>query len=119
MFVSSHLIAELAMFADDLVVVGGGKLLAAEPVNATLARGASVVTVRTPDAGTLARLLTGHGITVQIAGDRLSVDGVSTATVSQLAFDHRVQVTEIAETSQSLEEILIDLTGASAEFVAA
>ncbi len=118
-FVSSHLIAELAMFADDLVVVGGGKLLAAEPVNATLARGGSVVTVRTPDMGALARLLTSHGISVQLDGDRLSVDGVSTATVSQLAFDHRIQVTEIAETSRSLEEILIDLTGASAEFAAA
>ena len=78
-FVSSHLIAELAMFADDLVVVGGGKLLAAEPVHATLARGGSAVTVRTPDMATLARLLTGHGITVQIDGDRLAVDGVSTA----------------------------------------
>ena len=77
------------------------------------------MTVRTPDVGTLARLLTGHGITVEIAGDRLSVHGVTTATVSQLAFDHRIQVTEITETSQSLEEILIDMTGASAEFAAA
>ena len=47
-FVSSHLIAELAMFADDLVVVGAGKLLAAEPVQTTMARGGSTVVVRTP-----------------------------------------------------------------------
>ena len=39
--------------------------------------------------------------------------------MSQLAFDHRIQVTEITETSRSLEEILIDMTGASAEFAAA
>ena len=116
---SSHLIAELAMFADDLVVVGAGKLLAAEPVHATLARGGSAVTVRTPDMAKLARLLTGHGITVQIDGDRLSVHGVNTAAVSQVAFDHRIQVTEITETSRTLEEILIDMTGASAEFAAA
>ena len=50
-FVSSHLIAELAMFADDLVVVGAGKLLAAEPLHATLARGGSAVVVRTPGHG--------------------------------------------------------------------
>ena len=118
-FVSSHLIAELAMFADDLVVVGAGKLLAAEPVHATLARGGSAVTVRTPDMAKLARLLTGHGITVQIDGDRLSVHGVNTTAVSQVAFDHRIQVTEITETSRTLEEILIDMTGASAEFAAA
>jgi ABC-2 type transport system ATP-binding protein len=113
------LIAELAMFADDLVVVGAGRLLAAEPVRTTLARGGAAVTVRTPDMARLARLLTGHGITVQIDGDRLSVHGVGTAVVSQLAFDHRIQVTEITETSRSLEEILIDMTGASAEFAAA
>ena len=118
-FVSSHLIAELAMFADDLVVVGAGQLLAAEPLHATLARGGSAVTVRTPDMVELARLLTGHGIAVQVDGDRLSVHGVDTAAVARVAFDHRVQVTEITETSRSLEEILIDMTGASAEFAAA
>ena len=118
-FVSSHLIAELAMFADDLVVVGAGKLVTAEPVHATLARGGSVVTVRTLHMARLARLLTGRGITVQIDGDRLAVHGATTAAVSQLAFDHRIQVTEITETSRTLEEILIDMTGASAEFAAA
>ena len=44
--VSSHLIAEVEMFADDLVVVGAGKLLASEPVHTTLARGGSAVAVR-------------------------------------------------------------------------
>jgi ABC-2 type transport system ATP-binding protein len=39
--------------------------------------------------------------------------------VSQLAFDNRIQVIEITETRRSLEEILLDLTGASAEFAAA
>jgi ABC-2 type transport system ATP-binding protein len=107
------------MFADDLVVVGAGKLVAAEPVHATLARGGSAVTVRTPDMARLARLLTGHGITVHIDGDRLAVHDATTAAVSQVAFDHRIQVTEITETSRTLEEILIDMTGASAEFAAA
>jgi len=118
-FLSSHLIAELAMFADDLVVVGSGRLLAAEPVHATLARGGSAVTVRTTDMARLARLLTSYGIAVQIDGDRLCVHGVNTAAVSQLAFDHRIHVTEITETSRTLEEILIVMTGASAEFAAA
>ncbi len=118
-FVSSHLIAELEMFADDLVVVGGGRLLAAEPLAATLARGDSTVVVRTPHPVELARLLDRHGITVDVADDHLCVRGTSTATVSQVAFDQRIHVTEITESSRSLEEILIDLTGASAEFAAA
>ncbi len=52
-FVSSHLIGELEMFADDLIVVGGGKLLAAESVASTLARGRSTVVVRTPQTAEL------------------------------------------------------------------
>jgi ABC-2 type transport system ATP-binding protein len=118
-FVSSHLIAELAMFADDLVVVGGGKLLAAEPVATTLARGDSTVVVRTAHAAELARLLDQHDITVDVAGDSLSAHGTSTGVVSQIVFDHRIQVVEITEISRSLEEILLDITGASAEFAAA
>jgi ABC-2 type transport system ATP-binding protein len=118
-FVSSHLIAELAMFADDLIVVGGGKLLAAEPVTTTLARGEGTVSVHTPQAAELGRLLARHGIDADAANDRLSVRGTTTADVSQIAFDNRIHVIEITETRRSLEEILLDLTGASAEFAAA
>jgi ABC-2 type transport system ATP-binding protein len=118
-FVSSHLIAELAMFADDLVVVGGGRLLAAEPLSVTLARGGSSIVVRTPHPRQLARLLAGQGLAVDVERDHLSVRGATTSAVSQLAFDHRIQVVEITETSRSLEEILIDMTGASAEPTAA
>jgi ABC-2 type transport system ATP-binding protein len=118
-FVSSHLIAELAMFADDLVVVGGGRLLAAEPITTTLGRGDSTVVVRTPDAAELASLLDRAGLPVHTAGPTLSVRGTTTEAVSQIAFDHRVRVVEISETSRSLEEILLDITGATAEFASA
>ena len=76
-FVSSHLIAELAMFADDLVVVGGGRLITAEPVATTLARGESTVVVRTPHAAMLATVLDRHGIGVDIDGDRLTAHGTT------------------------------------------
>ncbi len=118
-FVSSHLIAELAMFADDLVVVGGGKLLAAEPVAATLARGDSTVVVRTAHTAELANVLDQHDIAVDIVGDSLSAHGTTTAVVSQIVFDHRIKIVEITESSRSLEEILLDITGATAEFAAA
>jgi ABC-2 type transport system ATP-binding protein len=115
-FVSSHLISELEMFADDLVVVGGGKLLTAEPVAATLARGDTTVVVHTADAAELARLLEHDQVAVEIDGDWLTVRNTTTAHVSQVAFDNRIRVVEITETSRSLEEILLDITGASAEF---
>jgi ABC-2 type transport system ATP-binding protein len=118
-FVSSHLIAELAMFADDLVVVGAGHLLAAEPVAATMARGGATVVARTPQTRHLADLLARRGIHVDVDGDRLTTQHTDTATVSALAFEHRIPLTEITETSRSLEEILLDMTGASAQYVAA
>jgi ABC-2 type transport system ATP-binding protein len=118
-FVSSHLIAELAMFADDLVVVGGGRLLAAEPVTTTLARGDTTVHVRTPDTAELASLLSRADITVHTAGPTLSAHGTTTDIVSQIAFDHQIRIVEISETSRSLEEILLDITGATAEFASA
>jgi ABC-2 type transport system ATP-binding protein len=121
-FVSSHLIGELAMFAHDLVVVGGGKLLAAEPVATTLARGEITVVVRTPHTPELARLLSQSAradTAISVDGDRLTVTGTPLSTVSQLAFEHRIQVVEITEAARSLEEILLDMTGATAEFAAA
>ena len=115
--VSSHLIGELEMFADHLIVVGGGKLLAAESVSSTLARGRSTVVVRTPQAAELAGLLHRIGdIEFDISHDRLSIHGATTSTVSQLAFDHRIRVVEITETSQSLEEILLEMTSSVTEF---
>jgi ABC-2 type transport system ATP-binding protein len=118
-FVSSHLISELEMFAHDLVVVGGGRLLAAEPVAETLARGDASVVVRTTAAGELARLLDGRGAATSVAGDRITVRGTAMADVSRVAFDHRIHVVEITEHSTSLEEILLEMTGATAQFAAA
>jgi ABC-2 type transport system ATP-binding protein len=118
-FVSSHLIAELAMFADDLVVVGGGRLLVAEPVATIMARGDTTVQVRTPDAAELASLLSRADVTVHTSGPTLSAHGTTADVVSQVAFDHRLRIVEISETSRTLEEILLDITGATAEFASA
>lgn len=118
-FVSSHLIAELAMFADDLVVVGGGRLLVAEPVATILARGETTVHVRTPDAAELASVLRRAGITVHTAGATLAASGTTADTVSQLAFDHQLRIVEISQASRSLEEILLDITAPTTELTSA
>ena len=118
-FVSSHLIGELEMFADDLIVVGGGKLLAAESVADVLGRGQATVVVRTPRATELAGLLAAVDVEVAVFEQRLSIRGATTATVSQLAFDHRIHIVEITESSRSLEEILLDMTGTATEFASA
>jgi ABC-2 type transport system ATP-binding protein len=58
-------------------------------------------------------------VEVGVHADRLSIRGATTSLVSQLAFDHQIRVVEITETSRSLEEILLDITGATAEFASA
>ncbi len=118
-FVSSHLIAELALFADDLVVIGGGRLLAADTVDAITAASEVTVVAETPQANELARLLTTANITVTVDADRLSIHGTDRHYVAGLAFDHRIRLDELTETSTTLEDTLLDLTAAAAEFAAA
>ena len=118
-FVSSHLIGELAMFADDLVVVGGGKLLAAETVDAIAARQTATVIAETAQQAELAAVLASPGVSVEADGDRLIVRGTTKAAVSQLAFAHGIQLIGLSETAPSLEDTLLDMTGASAEFASA
>jgi len=118
-FVSSHLIGELALFADDLVVVGGGKLLAADTVDGIAARQTATVVAETPDPAALASALDRPGTSVQADGDRLVIRGASKADVSRLAFELGIQLIELTETIPSLEDTLLDLTGASAEFASA
>jgi ABC-2 type transport system ATP-binding protein len=118
-FVSSHLIGELSLFADDLVVVGAGKLLAAETVEAITARHAVSVVVETPQPADLVRVLADQGVTVEAVGDRLVIRGTTKAAVSQLAFENGIRLVELSETAQSLEDSLLDMTAASAEFASA
>ena len=118
-FVSSHLIGELSMFADDLVVVGGGKLLAAEPLEAITARGETSVIVQTPQPDQLVALLAARHLTVDAAGSRLVVHGTTKAVVSQIAFDNGLRLDELTETARSLEDSLLEMTRASAEFASA
>jgi ABC-2 type transport system ATP-binding protein len=88
-------------------------------VSSTLARGRSTVAVRTPQAADLASLLHRAEIKFSITHDRLTIDGTTTTAVSQLAFDHRIRVVEISETSRSLEEILLEMTSSATEFASA
>ena len=118
-FVSSHLIGELNMFAHDLVVMGGGRLLAAEPVDAFTSRSAVTVLVETPTPAELVAFLAGAGLAADVAGQRVTVHGTSKAVVSQIAYDNRIQILELTQTTRSLEDSLLDLTSSSAEFASA
>jgi ABC-2 type transport system ATP-binding protein len=118
--VSSHLIAELSLFADDLVVIGAGRLLAAATVE-EIANGTEVsVLVESPQRAELAELLTDRGLDVTDFDDRrLNVTGTSRADIAQLALDHQIRLDELVDQQASLEDLLVDLTQDAAEFTSA
>ncbi|MGW2230953.1 ATP-binding cassette domain-containing protein [Streptomyces formicae] len=117
-FVSSHLMSEMESTADELVVIGRGRLIAAEGVVAFAARGARLsVTVRTPDATGLTAALTAEGASVRPEeGGALSVTGLPAARVGELACRVGVPLHELRTTTASLEEAFRELTADSVEY---
>ena len=115
-FVSSHLISELSQFADDLVVIGGGCLLANDSLEAIESRSEKAVLIATPQVVELAAVLAARNADTNVDGDRITIRGLTKDLVSQLAFENGIRVTELTEVTRSLEDNLIDMTRASAEF---
>ncbi len=120
-FVSSHLMSEMALTAEHVIVVGRGRLIADMSV-ADLIRSAStnVVVVRTPEAAQLRSLLGGPDVTVASSErDLLEVSGLTTAQVGTIARDAGVVLHELRTQQASLEEAFMDMTRDSVEFQAA
>ncbi|WP_310962335.1 ATP-binding cassette domain-containing protein [Nocardioides terrisoli] len=119
-FVSSHLLSEMALMADELVVIGRGRLIASGPVADFLktSRGNAVL-VRTPQATELAGLLTGRaGVHVSGGTGELRVTGATTQEIGDLAFEHRIRLHELAAQTATLEEAFLEATSGSEEFQA-
>jgi ABC-2 type transport system ATP-binding protein len=119
-FVSSHLLSEMALMADSLVVIGRGSLIASGRTSdfiSTSRRNAVLVRVDNPEL--LAReLRIRKAVVVPDQGDRLSITGddVTTDRVGGLAFDLGLRVFELVNREATLEEAFLDATGASEEF---
>ncbi|MFF9343316.1 ABC transporter ATP-binding protein [Streptomyces sp. NPDC014773] len=118
-FVSSHLMSEMEHTADDLVVVGRGRLIAEESLAEFAARGARPsVAVGTPDPGVLAPLLLASGAEVVAEEGLLTVTGLSAARIGELAAEHRVVLHRLTTRGASLEEAFMELTAESADYTA-
>ncbi|MFD4370354.1 ABC transporter ATP-binding protein [Streptomyces sp. NPDC058486] len=118
-FVSSHLMSEMEHTADDLVVVGRGRLIAEESLAEFAARGArSSVAVGTPVPGVLTPLLLAAGAEVVSEEGRLTVTGLSAARIGELAAEHRVVLDQLTSRGASLEEAFMELTAESADYTA-
>ncbi|MFJ5925281.1 ABC transporter ATP-binding protein [Kitasatospora sp. NPDC092948] len=110
-FVSSHLMAEMSMVADRLVVIDRGRLVADAPLEEFLARYARAhVLVRTPEPGPLAAELQRVGATVRRTGDGgLQVAGLPAAEVGRLAAARGLALDELSTRTDSLEETFLAL----------
>jgi len=119
-FLSSHLMAEMEHTADRLVVIGRGRLIAAEPLRDFAARAAGpAVLVRTPGAAELAAAVERAGGSATPDGEgRLTVTGLSTERVGALAHEHRIELRELSTRTASLEEAFMELTADSVEYLA-
>jgi len=116
--VSSHLMSEMALTADRLVVIGQGRLLADQTVEAFVAGGGrNTVHVRSPQAERLAVLLADHGVSATPqAPDVLEVADASTDLVGDVAAANGVTIHELSLVQVTLEEAFMELTHDSIEY---
>ncbi|MER6914581.1 ATP-binding cassette domain-containing protein [Streptomyces sp. NPDC000594] len=118
--VSSHLMGETAAFADHLVILARGRLLADVPVADFLVRnGRTRVRVRAADPAKLrtALLVRGYGV-VADGGDGWVVEGAGAERVGEIAAEAGTSLRELSEERASLEEAYLALTAEGAEFAA-
>jgi ABC-2 type transport system ATP-binding protein len=118
-FISSHLMSEMALTADHLVVIGRGRILADCSMRDFIAdHAASYVLVRSPQHGQVADLLRGAGADVTPADDGLHVQGLDAAAVGELVGDKGLYLHELTLVRSSLEDAFMTLTSASVEYSA-
>jgi ABC-2 type transport system ATP-binding protein len=117
-FVSSHLMSEMALTASHVIVVGRGRLIADMPMADLIAQASTnVVTVRTPHAAVLAAALSSPDVLVTPQdADLLEVTGLSAAQIGQHAHDLGVVLHELSPRRASLEEAFMDVTADDVEF---
>ncbi|MDG4767609.1 ABC transporter ATP-binding protein [Solwaraspora sp. WMMD406] len=115
--VSSHLLGEMQLLADDVVIIAAGRLVRHGPVAEVMdsMSGTPTVRVRTPQAERLTPALTEAGATVRPAPDgALLVSGVDAPTVGRTALAQGVELHELSTERPDLERVFLDLTSAKA-----
>ena len=116
--VSSHLMSEMAMTADHLIIIGRGKLIADLPTAQLIASsGRHDVLLRSPRAAELAGLLAARGATVTRQDDgALVATGLDAAAIGDLAAARGIALHALVPRQASLEDVYLDLTGESTDY---
>src|ERR1700742_3650852 len=119
-FVSSHLMSEMESTAQDIIVIGRGKLIANTTIDQFIAENSTgTVKVRTPQVDELAKAVAAAGGTATSGGDQaLVVQGLTTDQVGDVAFGAGVRLHELSTHRASLEQAFMELTADSVEYQA-
>ncbi|MGW6460069.1 ABC transporter ATP-binding protein [Streptomyces sp. NPDC055078] len=117
-FVSSHLMSEMALTAEHLIVIGQGRLLADTSMAAFIHENSrSYVRLRSPQQEQLRDVLHGAGFTaVETSGGALEIDGATTEELGELAAGHRIVLHELSGQRASLEEAFMQMTAGAVEY---
>jgi ABC-2 type transport system ATP-binding protein len=117
-FVSSHLMNEMAVTADHLIVIGRGKLMADCTTEEFISRSSEKsVLVKSPDVARLADLITADGgVIAQTDGDEVTVRNLAAPRIGHLAATAGIELHELSPQAASLEEAFMELTRGSAEY---
>ena len=115
---SSHLMSEMELVAERLLVIGQGRILADSTIKDFIEHSAvGSISVVSPDADRLIRLLQRDGVTVTTDGsERFEVQGMTTPTIGDVAFDNGLRIHELAPHAGSLEEAYMAMTRDSVEY---
>jgi ABC-2 type transport system ATP-binding protein len=117
-FLSSHLMSEMALTADHVIVVGRGRLLRDQSISQFIAEASTdLVRVRSPQARRLAEILAAEGVTVSdVAEGVLEVTGLSSEQIGTAAAAAQITLYELASRGASLEEAYMSLTEDSVDY---
>jgi len=117
-FVSSHLMSEMALTADHLIVVGRGRLIAESSVEDFIERSShNYVRVRSPQRDQLSLLLTAEGAATELQDDgALAVTGAGEEAIGDLAAAHGLTLHELSPQYASLEDAFMELTHDSVDY---
>jgi ABC-2 type transport system ATP-binding protein len=117
-FLSSHLMSEMAQTADHIIVLGRGRIIADAPVGEILALATgTAVLVRTPDAERFGALLAAPDVTVSLTAPQvIQVTGLSAPQIGELAARNGIVLHELSPQAGSLEDAYLALTKDEVEY---
>ncbi len=117
-FLSSHLMSEMAVTADHLIVIGRGRIIADAPIQEIITgKGQGRTRVRTDQPDRLMRLLTATGVSVEVKEpELLEVTGLQPRDIARAALENQIMIYELTPLQASLEEAYMELTKDEVEY---